>query len=95
VLGTFNWALTSGQLALGASAPAVLGSSAGPGLQEGTRWRAVGLLSSAVGLLSSAVGLLVLTCSDRSVGGVGVSGSRDVEGSVCHTPAAGGGGAAM
>lgn len=31
----------------------------------------------------------------RSVGGVGVSGSRDVEGSVCHTPAAGGGGAAM
>lgn len=30
MLGTFNWALTSGQLALGASAPAVLGSSAGP-----------------------------------------------------------------
>ena len=88
MLGTFNWALTSGQLALGASAPAVLGSSAGPGLQEGTRWRAMGLLSS-------AMGLLVLTCSDRSVGGVGVSGSRDVEGSVCHTPAAGGGGAAM
>lgn len=57
MLGAFNWAPTAGQLALGASAPAVLGSSARPA----PGWAGVAGRNSVLHgrrLLSSALRLL-------------------------------------
>lgn len=66
MLGTFNWAPTAGQLALGASAPAVLGSSAWPA--PGWAGVAGGNSVACQEAAELCSGAAVIEACDRSVG---------------------------